>query len=104
MSLTGISKRVEALEKFCNGLRAGVLTIAGASEDGKLIIAQPNPGRQISPSDVAAWRGMVLFLDEAAAAMMGHQTPRQHNAEIIIRDDGDISIQKFNGWKGGPFA
>ena len=104
MALFGIEKRIAALEKFYSGMDSGILSISGTSEDGKLIVLQPFPGRQLSPSDVAAWKGMVVFVDEAAAAQIAPQTPRRHNVEIVICDDGGININRFNGWKGGPFC
>ena len=103
MALYGIEKRIAALEKFYGGINSGVLTISGATEDGKLIVIQPFPGRQLSPSDVAAWSGMVIFMDETAAAQIAPQTARRHNTEIVICDDGEMKITRFNGWKGGPF-
>lgn len=103
MALFGVEKRLAALEKFYSGLDSDVLSISGTSEGGKLIVLQPFTGRQLSPSDVAAWKGMVVFMDEDAAAQIAPETPRRHNVELVICDDGNMKITRFNGWKGGPF-
>ena len=103
MSLRGVELRLEKLERFYGNLDSGVMTIIGATPDGRLIAGEPTPGRQITLKEAAQWKGMLLFTDADAAALIAPQAPRKHDVEIILCDDGNMKINRFNGWKGAPF-
>lgn len=95
-----IIDRVKLLERNINAKEQQLLILGEVTSEGKICVINPCPVREMTPQQVADWRGTVIFFDEGdkARELLPPEMPRKHGEELAIRDDGSIERRCFNGY------